>query len=77
MAVIWLTDIQKLKNTSKSREVSPETHMTDQQAIKFVVGARPPQFSEATKKKLDRQRPSKKAAQLLKNIAKAKVIADY
>lgn len=51
--------------------------MTDQQAIKFVVGARPPQISEATKKKLDRQKPSKKAAQLLKNIAKAKVIADY
>lgn len=41
--------------------------------IKFVVGARPPQFSEATKKKLARQKPSKKSALLVKNVAKAKV----
>lgn len=53
---------------------SETTSQPDQPGIKFVVGARPPQFSEATKKKLDRQRPSKKAAQLLKNIAKAKVV---
>lgn len=50
---------------------------TDKPDTKLVVGARPPQFSEETKKKLSRQRPSKKAAQLLKNIAQAKVIVDY
>ena len=53
---------------------SETTSQPDQPGCKFVVGARPPQFSEATKKKLDRQRPSKKAAQLLKNVAKAKVV---
>ena len=30
--------------------------------------------SETTRKKLDRQRPSKKGAQLVKNVAKAKVV---
>jgi hypothetical protein len=45
--------------------------------INFVVGARPSQFTETTKKKLDRQRPSKKAAQLVKNVAKAKVTVNY
>ena len=53
---------------------SERTGQPDQPGIKFVVGARPPQFSEATKKKLDRQRPSKKGTQLVKNVAKAKVI---
>jgi hypothetical protein len=46
----------------------------DKPSIKFVVGARPPQFSEATKKKLARQKPSKKGALLVKNVAKAKVV---
>lgn len=56
---------------------SERTGQPDQPGIKFVVGAIPPLFSESTKKKLDRQKPSKKADQLLKNIAKAKVILDY
>lgn len=49
----------------------------DKPSVKFVVGARPPQFSEATKKKLARQRPSKKAAHLVQNVAKAKVVVSY
>lgn len=59
----------KIKSTTISQPGKPD--------IKFVVGARPSQFPESTKKKLARQRPSKKAALLVENVAKAKVTVNY
>ncbi len=49
----------------------------DKPPIKFVVGAKPPELSEAAKKKLARQKPSKKAVRLMEIVAKAKVALHY
>jgi hypothetical protein len=49
----------------------------DKPPIKFIVGGRPPELSEAAKKKLARQKPSKKAARLMEIIAQAKVAVHY
>jgi len=43
----------------------------------FVVGAKPPKLSDEAKRKLDRRRPSKKAAQLVASVAKAKVAVHF
>jgi hypothetical protein len=64
----------KVRNRSPlpGDEMYPETDESKQN--KFVIGATPPPLSEAANKQISLQRPSKKAAKLAANAAKAKVV---